>query len=624
MAKSSPAESPNPEIEERDDAVIGTALVVSGAVLVLLLVAGACFAWWYWRAKPAPLLVDRPLELPTQVNAPQVTIPAMPFADITRQAGIDFQHENGGQGEKLLPETMGSGCAFLDYDNDGDQDLLFVNSCAWSDVKNDDKPPATLALYQNDGSGQFRNVTQETGLSVSFYGMGVATGDYDGDGRTDIFISAVGKSRLFHNTDNGFEEVADAAGVAGQDSDWGTSCGWFDYDRDGDLDLFVCQYVEWSRAFDLAQNFQLIGGGRAYGRPQQFGGTFSRLYQNQGNGRFQDVSKVAGVQIANADTRVAVGKSLGVAFADFDHDGWLDIVVANDTVANFLFHNQQDGTFKEVGYIAGIAYDTNGLARGAMGIDIAHFRNNREVGIAIGNFANEMTALYVAPGKQLQFRDDAVANGLGPATRLELTFGLLFADVDLDGRLDLFATNGHLEEDINRVQRTQFYAQPAHFFWNCGAEHATEFLPVPKEKCGEALLQPIVGRGAAYADIDNDGDLDLVVSASGGTPRLLRNDQNLGQNWLRVKLHGNGLNREAIGATVELHQQGVVQRRLVSPTRSYLSQCELPVTFGLGQNPKIDKLVVLWPSGRREEKLDFTSNQTLTLNEPASTEAPTP
>ncbi|HEX5102536.1 MAG TPA: CRTAC1 family protein, partial [Pirellulaceae bacterium] len=549
-------------------------------------------------------------------GAAEIEIPAMPFADITQAAGIEFVHESGASGDKLLPETMGSGCAFLDYDNDGDQDLLFVNARRWPWDERPAGQAAMPALYQNDGSGKFQNVTANAGLDISFYGQGVACGDYDGDGRVDLYFTAVGKGKLLRNTGERFEDVTEAAGVGGNEGDWGTSCGWFDYDRDGDLDLFVCNYLAWSRQADVSQDFQLIGGGRAYGRPQNFGGTFCTLHQNQGDGTFRDVSQAAGIQIQNPDTKVPAGKSLGLAFADFDDDGFLDVVVANDTVGNFLLHNQRDGTFEEIGSPAGVAYDTSGMARGAMGIDVAHFRNNREQGIAIGNFSNEMTALYVNQGDAMHFRDDAVSNGLGPATRLELTFGLFFFDADLDGRLDLFSANGHLEEDIHRVQATQHYAQPPHFFWNCGPERKPEFEPVPAEKCGPDLLVPMVGRGAACADIDGDGDLDIAVTATGGPARLLRNDQQLGHHWLRVKLEGKAPNTGAIGAAIELHQGNSIQRRLASPTRSYLSQCELPLTFGLGADAQPTKLIVRWPDGKITERTDFAIDRQIILQQP--------
>jgi hypothetical protein len=597
--------SPAIESAEANDEVIGLAFRGSLIAFVVICILGGTGAYFYFR-KPAPAPLDeKQFTLPTRRTLPKVSVPEMPFADVTATAGIDFVHENGAAGDKLLPETMGSGCAFFDFDNDGDQDLLLVNSNRWPGDTRPETKPATSALYQNDGSGKFTNVTVGSGLDVSLYGMGVAVADYDADGNVDVFLTAVGRNRLFRNIGGRFFDVTDAAGVAGEQSDWGTSCGWLDYDNDGDLDLFVCHYVEWNKQHDLAQDFRIVGVGRAYGRPQQFGGAFPSLYRNNGDGTFADVSADSGVKVTNTNTQVPAAKSLGVAFADFDADGRLDILVANDTVPNFLFHNAGNGTFQEIGSRSGIAFDSNGLARGAMGIDIARFRNNSDCGIAIGNFANEMSALYVSQKNQLQFRDDAVSNGLGPATRLELTFGLFFFDADLDGRLDLFAANGHLEDQINRVQKTQFYAQPPHFFWNCGPEHDTEFLPVTQEKCGKALLDPMVGRGAAYADMDGDGDLDLLVTASGGPARLFRNDQPTKHHWLRLHLIGKAPNRDAIGATVEVVAGGISQYRLVSPTRSYLSQCELPVTFGLGDAATIDKVVIRWPSGQTRELTDI-------------------
>ncbi|MEX2140723.1 MAG: CRTAC1 family protein [Pirellulales bacterium] len=604
------------EPDERDDALIGAAFRWSALGLVVIALTAAVVVWWLYGNAPLTPTINRTLTLPTKRELPAVKPPQIRFTDITRAAGIDFVHENGANGDKLLPETMGGGCAFLDYDNDGDQDVLLVNSQRWPWDSRATASPATLALYRNDGTGRFQNVTAAVGLEVSVYGMGVATGDYDGDGFVDLFISTLGPNRLFRNRDGtSFEDVTSTAGVAGDDDAWSTSCGWFDYDNDGDLDLFVCNYVDWSKKDDLSQNFQLIGGGRAYGRPQQFGGTFPYLYRNHGDGKFRDVSRQAGIQVTNSDTGVPVAKALGVAFADFDHDGWLDILVANDTVQNFLFHNQRNGTFREIAQLAGVAYDTNGLARGAMGIDIAHFRNDGDVGIAIGNFANEMSALYVSRGDRLKFRDDAVTNGLGPATRLQLTFGVFFFDADLDGRLDYLQANGHLEEDIQKVQETQRYEQAPQLFWNCGLQ-ATEFLPLSQDECGADFVRPLVGRGAAYSDIDGDGDLDVLLTASGSAPRLLRNDQELGNNWLRVKLVGRPPNRDAIGALIEIyHDRLVVQRRVVSPTRSYLSQCELPATFGVGKSTHVRWVRVRWSSGRTTTLTDVPVNRVLVVRE---------
>jgi hypothetical protein len=617
MSKTKAESDPNAQSEEPGDERIGVAFRASIVVFVIATLLGGGFAWWYRSLATEPVIHRTELSLPTKRELPSVVIPQIPFVDITKEAGIDFVHENGAYGDKLLPETMGSGCAFLDYDDDGDQDLLLVNSQRWPWDSRENTTPATLKLYRNDGNGRFEDVTTAAGLDISLHGMGVAAGDYDGDGAVDLFISAVGANRLFRNVGERFEDVTAKAGVAGDENSWSTSCGWFDYDNDGDLDLFVCNYVEWSKQADLAQDFQLIGGGRAYGRPQQFAGAMPYLYQNLGDGTFTDVSATSGVQVANPATGVAAGKSLGLAFFDFDSDGRLDVFVANDTVGNFLFHNQKNGTFVETGHSSGVAYDTNGFARGAMGVDIARFRNSEETGIAVGNFANEMTALYVSNDSQLQFKDDAVSNGLGPPTRLELTFGLFFADLDLDGRLDLAATNGHLEEGINRVQSTQHYEQRPHLMWNCGVEHPTEFMPVPPDKSGPDFDKPMVGRGAAYADIDADGDLDILFTASGGRPRLLRNEQKLEHNWLRVKLVGQSPNRDAIGAQVQVDAAGAWQSRMVSPTRSYLSQCELPLTFGLGNAASVSRLTVRWPSGRTSEMKDIKPNQLLQLDEPA-------
>ncbi|MCA9121138.1 MAG: CRTAC1 family protein [Planctomycetaceae bacterium] len=593
----------DPETEERDDAIIGKALRWS--LLVFAIFGSLAGVALYVLTRPAPPPPIKETELATvQIRkAPQVQLPNIPFTDVTEEAGILFRHENGARGKKLLPETMGGGGAFFDFDGDGDQDLLLVNGQQWPwDHSPEQAERATLALYKNDGSGKFEDVTKDSGLDISLYGMGAAVGDYDRDGRVDVFVSAVGSNRLFHNEGAGkFRDVTQSAGVGGAANEWSSSCGWFDFDNDGDLDLFVCNYVKWSREYDESQGFQLTGGGRAYGRPQNFEGTFPYLYRNEGNGSFTEVAEPAGLHIRNPATNVPMAKSLGVTFADFDADGRIDIIVANDTVQNLLFHNQGNGSFADVGALSGVAFDMNGNARGAMGIDAARFRDNDAIGIAIGNFSNEMTALYVSHGAQMQFMDEAISTGLGPNTRLELTFGVFYFDCDLDGRLDLFAANGHLEEDINRVQPSQHYAQPPQLFWNCGSQADTEFLPVPVEKCGTDLLQPMVGRGSAYADIDGDGDLDVLVLSSGQTPHLLRNDQQLGHHWIRLQLKGTTSNLDAIGAWVEVHTKHGILRRQVMPTRSYLSQSELPVTVGLGSVNSIEQVVIRWPDGSTQE-----------------------
>jgi hypothetical protein len=555
--------------------------------------------------------------------------PTAPFREVTKEAGIAFVHTNGATGEKLLPETMGAGCAWFDYDNDGDADLLLVNGdrWPWSDPlasAEGANPPAgttpasprpTMALYRNDGQGRFADVTAAAGLNVPFYGTGVAVADFDGDGWRDLFVTSLGFDRLFRNEQGRFTDVTKAAGVAGAADAWGTSAAWLDFDRDGDLDLFVGNYVRWSRDIDKAQDFRLVGVGRAYGPPVAFEGAFPYLYRNDGAGRFTDVSAEAGVQVRNPNTDVPMAKTMGVAPLDLDEDGWMDIIVANDTVQNFVLRNTGRGRFEEIGAVAGLAFDSLGNARGAMGIDTGWFRNDGCLGIAIGNFANEMTALYVAETDALSFFDAALATGLGPPTRLSLTFGVLFLDYDLDGRLDILSANGHLEEDINKVQPTQFYAQPPKLFWNCGPDQATEFLPVEAEKAGPDLGVRMVGRGSAYADIDGDGDLDVVITASGGPPRLLRNDQKLGHHWLQLRLAGAAPNHDAYGAVVKVFVNGQTLRRDVNPSRSYMSQSDTVLHFGLGSATTFDKIEVRWPNGAVQTITGLAVDQRHTLTQ---------
>lgn len=471
--------------EERDDAVIGQAFRWS---LIGFLVIGCSITAFVWANRKDEETVGPGEEITTPViPRDEFDLPKIPFVDRTGSSGITFLHESGATGEKLLPESMGGGCSVLDYDGDGDPDILFVNSRRWdhdlaklaATTPPDAMPkPATLSLRRNDGDWKFSDVTEETGLAVSLYGMGSAIGDFDNDGDPDIFVTAVGLNRLFRNDGGKFIDITESAGVAGGTEDWSASTGWFDSDNDGDLDLFVCNYLEWSREFDLAQPFVLTGDERAYGRPAAFGGTFSQLFRNDGEGKFTDISAEAGIQIRNPSTGVPMGKSLGVTFADFNGDGLADIFVSNDTVQNFLFENHGGNRFEEVGSGSGVGFDQNGAARGAMGTDVAWFRNDDSMGIAVGNFSSEMTALYVSLPGTLQFADEAVSNGLGSHTLLELTFGVCWGDFDLDGRLDLLSANGHLENDIHRVQPTQQYRQPPSLFWNCGLDSRIEFAPL--------------------------------------------------------------------------------------------------------------------------------------------------
>jgi hypothetical protein len=600
MSDVPPETAPETGSDTGDDAVIGRAFRWSGGVIAV--VAAAVVLVLVLRPEPdrPPEVIERdPIDAPPVLVQDAPDMPVVRFTDVTRAAGIAFVHENGAAGEKLLPETMGGGCAFLDYDADGDDDLLLVNSRPWA-LPPGATPAPTSALYRNDGTGRFEDVTAGSGLDVSLYGMGVAVGDHDGDGRVDVYLTTLGRNRLFRNDGGTFRDVTDAAGVGGPADAWSTSAGFFDYDRDGDLDLFVCRYVVWSREIDLALAFTLNGTDRAYGPPKQYRGTHSTLYRNEGDGTFTDVSAEAGIEVTNAATGEPKGKALAVTFADVDGDGWLDVFVANDTVDNFLFRNRGDGTFEEVGIAAGVAVDAMGSATGAMGADLADVANDGRLALGIGNFANESTSLYVQQGDPWLWADMASAEGIGSPSRLNLSFGLLFLDYDLDGRLDMLQANGHLEDEINAIQPSQHYHQPAQLFWNAGSAARSSFALVPPETLGD-LPAPIVGRGAAYADVDADGDLDVLLTQVGGPPVLLRNEQDLGHHRVSIRLVGPPGNPDAIGAWVELTSGGVTQRRQVMPTRSYLSQVTPVVTFGLGPATTIDRVRVVWPDGVVQE-----------------------
>ena len=546
-------------------------------------------------------------------------IPGARFTDVTAAAGIQFVHCNGAYGEKLLPETTGGGCAFLDFDNDGATDILLVNSSYWPGHVPDGKSPPLPALYRNDGTGHFRDVTVGSGLDVSVYGMGVAVGDYDNDGLVDVFITAVGGSHLYRNLGEGkFTDVTKAAGVGGSaPNQWSTSSAWVDVDNDGDLDLFVCNYIQWSRDIDMEVNYQLPGIGRAYGPPMNFVGAFPYLYRNDGQGRFTDVSVTAGIQIRKPGTQLPMAKSLGVSPVDFDGDGWMDFIVANDTVQNFAFHNQRNGTFREVGAIKGLAYSSFGGVRGAMGIDSSRVQDDDNLAVAIGNFANEMTALYVTQRDPFVFTDEAINQGIGPASKEMLTFGVFFFDYDLDGWLDLLTANGHIEPQISTIHPNQQYRQSAQLFWNArGTGRANSFIPVPREKCGPDLFTPIAGRGSAFGDIDGDADLDVLLTQINGPPVLLRNDQKLGHHWVRLKLVGTLSNRDAIGAWVKLRIGAKTLSRQVMPSRGFLSQSELPLTFGLGNANRVDDVTVTWPGGAVQRVADVRLDALTIVTQP--------
>ena len=516
------------------------------------------------------------------------------FTDITAEAGIRFTHNTGAFGEKYLPETLGAGAIWLDADGDGRQDLLLVNSTAWPG-RGAGTPPA---LYRNDGSGSFTDVTRDSGLDTPIYGIGGAAADYDNDGHADLYLTALGPNRLYRGMGDGtFADVTAAAGVG--DPGFSTSALWFDYDRDGHLDLFVANYVTWTPETDLFCT--LDGETKSYCTPESYPGQSARLYRNRGDGTFEDVTAAAGVEAPSA-------KALGVAMLDTDADGWMDLFVANDTQPNQLFRNRGDGAFEDIAVTAAVAFSETGVARAGMGADAADYDDSGLPGLVIGNFSNEMLALYHNEGNGL-FIDEAPRSALGRATLLTLTFGCFFFDADLDGRLDIFAANGHVADDVGQVQSRVSHAQRPQLFRNLGGGRFEEV-----SGAGGGLETPLVGRGASYADGDGDGDLDVVIAANGGAPRLLRNDTSAG-SLLRVRLVGTTANRDGIGARIEITANGRTRWRRVRTGSSYASQSELPVTFGLGGAQRVEAVRVVWPGGRVDEVGPVEGNQRITIEE---------
>ena len=519
------------------------------------------------------------------------------FTDVTTSAGIRFQHSNGAFGRKYLPETMGSGVAFLDVDNDSWQDLFLVNATRFPSQPG---PASFPALYRNNGNGTFTDITRAAGLQVELYGMGVAAADYDNDGRVDLYVTTLGTNRLFRNVGGlKFVDVTDRAGLS--DTAFSTSAAWLDYDRDGALDLFVANYVEWSPEKDLFCT--LDGKQKSYCTPESYQGHSSTLYRNRGNGTFADVTREAGVFDPS-------GKALGVALIDYDADGWLDIFVAQDTQPNRLYHNLRNGRFSDTGLMAGVAFNDAGVARAGMGVDAGDYDGSGRQSLVIGNFSNEMMALYANEGTGL-FVDEAPASTIGKATLRTLTFGAFFFDFDLDGQLDIFAANGHVADDISRVQPNVQYAQPPHLFRNRGGGRFDEVT----SQLGADFSRAMVARGAAYADYDRDGDLDIAVTTNNGPARLLRNDTSARNHWIRVKTVGTRSNRDGIGTRV----QAIVRGKpgpwtIVKTGSSYCSQSEMPVTLGLGDATKVS-LRLMWPGGREETIGALDVNRAVTVTE---------
>jgi len=518
------------------------------------------------------------------------------FSDVTQQAGIKFVHNAGKSGKKYLPETIGSGAAFFDADGDGWIDILLVNSRDWTPRGR----RTTAALYRNNHDGTFTDITKGSGLDVELYGIGVAVGDYDNDGRDDVYITALEGDRLFHNEGHGkFKDVTAVSGI--KNADFGTSAAWFDYDRDGKLDLFVANYVQWSQKGDLWCS--LDGAVKSYCTPESYQGTSSKLFHNLGGGRFEDVTAKAGLGDPT-------GKALGVTILDVDNDGWPDIFVSNDTQPNKLYRNNRNGTFSEQGMQAGLAYGEDGVARGAMGVDWADFDRTGRANLLVGNFSNQMLGLYHNEGNGL-FVDEAPASTVGRDSLLSLTFGLFFFDYDLDGYPDILTANGHIEEEIGRVQPKIKYAEPPLLFRNLGGK---KFENV-SARVGTDFTKPLVGRGAIYGDFDRDGDLDVLLTSNNGPAHLFRNDGGNRNHWISIRTVGTKSNRDGIGAKVTITSASGKQWNTVRSGSSYASDSDHALVFGLAQDPTVNSIEVAWPSGTKQTFSNVGANQFLIIDE---------
>ena len=520
------------------------------------------------------------------------------FVDISKSAGIQFTHFNGATGKKWLPETIGSGCAFIDLDGDGWADIFLVNGKSWTPGGTRHLP----ALYRNNRNGTFTDITKGSGLYVEMYANGVAVADYDNDGLPDIYVTALEGDRLFHNEGHGhFRDVTSASSI--RNANFGTSAAWFDYDRDGKADLVVANYVQWSAAKDI--RCSMDGKTKSYCTPESYKGESLKLYHNLGNGRFEDVTKKAGLDNP-------ASKSLGIVILDYNQDSWPDLFIANDTQPNKLYRNNKNGTFAELGVEAGVGFGDDGVARGAMGADSADYDRSGHPHLLVANFSKQMMALYHNDGTGL-FSDVAPSTALARSSLLDVTFGAFFFDYDLDGYPDIFAVNGHIDPDINVTLSDQQFREPALLFRN--NEHGG-FDDV-SNSVGPDILKKIVGRGAAYADFDHDGDLDIVVTENGGPARLLRNDGGNKNHWLNVRLIGRQSNRSGLGAIVRVQSPSGKQWQTVHSGSSYCSQSELALTFGLKQDRTISKLTVEWPTGKVQQFENIPVDQFVTVDESA-------
>ena len=523
--------------------------------------------------------------------------PILAFTDATAAAGLEeFRHLNGSFGQAWVPEIASGGGGFIDYNSDGWPDILLVGGGKFREYN--DGPVQALWLYRNNGDGTFTERTQEAGLdSIVTYGMGITAADYDNDGDEDFFLSTLYENMLFRNDGGTFVEVGAAAGI-GDRSEWSSSSMFFDADRDGYVDLYVGNYIDWSPAKDIYCPHK---GVKVYCTPQQYDGIPSRFYINNGDGTFTD-------RTAEAGFLSIPGKVYGVVELDYNNDGWSDLYIAEDTERNLLYENNGDGTFTERGVASGVAYDQHGRARAGMGADAGVVDGGTQVSLFIGNFSEETVGVFQHIGGGL-FVDRVSASRLAHPSLLTLTFGLFLFDVDLDGDLDLFLANGHVQTHISEIHERVTFKQPSQLFLNSGDG---VFSEVTQDH--DVLMQPVVGRGAAYADYDRDGDLDILMIENNGPAHLWRNDLN-GANFLRVHLEGRESNRDALGSRIVLIADDMRMERRVRTGSSYLSQSETDAVFGLGQTGRVDSLIVYWPGGRIDRFADLEANQEIRVVE---------
>lgn len=606
--------------------------------------------------------IEAPIVAPTreQAHKPPVSIPVQ-WSDRTKAAGIEFHHNNGAFGLKFMPETLGSGCAFFDYNGDGWPDIFLVNGRDWTRSEVDAylrgsgreharkfgfvapplkrHTPSRCALYRNNGNGTFTDVSHGSGLDVEIQGMGVTVGDYDNDGKPDLYVTALGHNYLFHNESTPqqprFRDVTREAAVL--DAGWSTSAAWLDYDKDGLLDLFVCHYVAWSPAIDSYRYAGPNSRNKSYSGPTAYGGQFNHLYHNIGGGRFVDVAARAGIQtgtnfsgrinfqirrypraeaqhpkLTSPPPKKLLSKGLGVAITDYDNDGWPDIVVANDTVPIFLYHNNGNGTFSDVATKAGVAAGEAIGARGGMGIDAADVDHSGHESLVVGYYANQLMGLYHNVGDGL-FEDKAAYAELGRPGISFVIFGCAFIDINNDGWPDILTVNGHVMDDIQKERPNLTYAQRPLLFLNRQRKDL-KFDEIGQYS-GTAMGRPIVGRGLACADYDLDGDVDTMITSNDGPAYLMRNEGGNKNNSIRVILRGTKSNRDGIGAVVHVQAGQMTLKRVVRSGSSYLSQSELPLTIGIGLNQQVNALTVDWPSGMHTRLAAVPINSILTINE---------